>query len=64
MLDNDQIAKNVNYIVDKYLEGVKVRPEDKETILAGKELFINVLQNLSSIAWSLQQIEENQRSQR
>jgi len=62
-LDNDQIAKNVNHVVDVILKGLVRIPgsEDEELIRAGSDLVINLLQNINTIAYCMQEIEQRGR---
>jgi hypothetical protein len=62
MMDSDQIARSVGFIVDGFLDkGTKLLASDKMMLLASRDLFINVLQNLNDIAHSLREIEERGR---
>lgn len=56
-MNNDQVARNVERLVGKFLDSTKTTPEEKESILAARELVITVIQSLVTIATSLEQIE-------
>jgi hypothetical protein len=63
MMDNDQIAGNVNHIVDVFFKELKKKPntEDEKFIRSAIDLVINLLQNINDIAHSLREIEERGR---
>lgn len=57
LLDNNEIATRVDFLVSEYTKGIKMRPQDELVLRAGVDLLTNLLQNINDLAYAANQRE-------
>jgi hypothetical protein len=61
LLDNDEIATRVDFLVKTYTKSFKMRPQDEPVLQAGVDLLVNLLQNINDLAYDANQREARAR---